>query len=508
MSVSKEEYLKRYLGGPSSNAAQPKKKKKKAAVPVKPTNVMVFDHDLKVEPKKAVVLEEEEEDAPIVVNKVEEKAPRGYYDRGTDGSGWTVVKAPEDQSPPRRKKGAAEEDQSPPRRNKPADDDQSPPRRRQAANDDQSPPRRRRHDSRSPSPPRRNKDSDLSPKRRSRHDSPSPPRRKMPDTDISPPRRKNTQSDDISPPRRGRSDDLSPPRKSRQQDSSPPRRPKDSDLSPPRKKIKSEPDSSPPRRRRHDSASPPRKRHDSPRRDSSPPRRRHDSPEKDLSPPRKRHDSPPAVAAPSATHGKMVMSDGVKAGLLSKEEFMEADRRKRAQRDAIFDKADPEMLGKGAATVFRDKKGKKLSINEIIEQQERGKKGEEEGMEWGKGLVQKQQKEDLQARMEAEKYKPFARSIEDSDLNDMYKETDRWGDPMAGMAKSDKKSKKGKKEKKRKEVKRLWNCAAPPNRFNIMPGPFWDGVDRSSGFENKLLSRSANEVALQEQRYLDEVEDM
>ncbi len=76
-----------------------------------------------------------------------------------------------------------------------------------------------------------------------------------------------------------------------------------------------------------------------------------------------------------------------------------------------------------------------MSINEIIEQQKSRAKGEEDDsqMEWGVGLVQKQQKEDQKAYEEREKNKPFARTADDADLNDLYKGQDRWGDPMLAL---------------------------------------------------------------------------
>lgn len=58
------------------------------------------------------------------------------------------------------------------------------------------------------------------------------------------------------------------------------------------------------------------------------------------------------------------------------------------------------------------------------------------------------------------------------------------------------------------ELPRYKGPAPPPNRFNIMPGYRWDGVDRSNGFESKYFSSISNKKAVSADAYKWSVEDM
>ncbi|XP_061660220.1 BUD13 homolog [Syngnathoides biaculeatus] len=323
--------------------------------------------------------------------------------------------------------------------------------------------------------------------RNTRHDSPdaSPPRRVRHDSsDISPPRKKRHDSPDISPPRRKRHDspDTSPPRqRSRKsgkvQSANSTKQGSDSDQSPPRKNQQ---------KGRQDSDS-----------DQSPPRRGQCSrkmSDDDLSPPRRT----------GQTEGSSMLSGG-KSGLISSD-VLRKEKEEARRRDG--NNRDLENASRHAQTVFRDKSGKKRDLESEREEQKRkaGEKAakDEKYAQWGKGLAQGQMQQQRLEDALHEAQKPLARNYDDEDLDRMLREQEREGDPMAAMLRR----KKERKTHGVKEKPQYRGPLPPPNRFNILPGYRWDGVNRSNGFEQKRYTRIADKKALQEEAYKWSVEDM
>ncbi|CAN8313890.1 unnamed protein product [Cochlearia groenlandica] len=560
---SMKDYLKKYQST-DVTIEKKKKKKKKKKMTSKPEakGVLVVDQDpvwqKEVDPEEEENEYDSTEERPLVDEDIEVKrmkrleaikTKRAQNAIAEDGSGW--VSLPPNQEDTRS-------DISPPRRQRTRNDSPSPePGPRRSFSDrvktDMSPPRRRkRHYTPSPEPNRKHGmpaslDSDLSPsrKRRARNDSPSPePEFKAPkilSEDLSPPRRRHVhppspessrkRSDsveldgDLFPPRRKRdlhdspvsdvnrkSNDLSPPRRRRYHSPSPEpgRKPSksvasNSDLSPPRRNAKGSRDSdlSPQRKPVGSRFSSENVSRSSKFEDSSPPRRSG----RELSPPQ-------------------TSKEQRKSGLISGKDIGSEYRKKKADEQLRFKNMDSELTGQNAEAVFRDKiTGKRISKEEYLQSKQKKvvEKPKEIKLEWGKGLAQKREHEAKLQELELEKEKPFARSRDDPELDQMMKEAVRWGDPMAHLVKKKKHETTlvdlGDDEKMKESgfvipqsiPKHSWltrGLEAASNRYGIKPGRHWDGVDRSTGSEKQLFKKTNENKATEREAYLWAVSDM
>eukprot|EP00300_Choanocystis_sp_HF-7_P007794 c15517_g1_i1.p1 GENE.c15517_g1_i1~~c15517_g1_i1.p1 ORF type:complete len:273 (+),score=47.94 c15517_g1_i1:29-847(+) len=270
--------------------------------------------------------------------------------------------------------------------------------------------------------------------------------------------------------------DLSPPRKRRQPDISPPRRTKREDLSPPRRSNREVRDLSPPRQIKQE-----------PRDDG------------DLSPPRH-------------VRREMGGMSPTRTGLRSAEQLRADVMAKRIEEEQRFANADPNLLGRNSATVYRDKSGKKLTAEELEKKRSQEGKARDpnEGKpEWGGGLVQRSERDRMKERLEEEKNSKFSRYADDEEMNDRLKQAVRWGDPMAAAAAQSQQQSSAKAEGRSSQVKRR-RCphAAIPNRFGIPPGYQWDGVDRSNGFEARVVQSKYDKQQRDLLAYRDGCEDM
>ncbi|XP_031728387.1 BUD13 homolog [Anarrhichthys ocellatus] len=453
--LSKAEYLKRYLSADEDDKkSKGKLKKKRRKLPEKGLKIVDDDIDWKQMVIEENEIEEDEEEAPVIAEMIDDRPEDvKQLEAFRTSNRWKVIGADEneDVEDVEDVEGVEGSDLQHP---EPVASSRS-----RHDSPDTSPPRRSRHDSPGVSPPRSGKskdEKDLSPTRR------QPIKNRSPNSQRSPLAKsaQNRHDSDV---------DQSPPRKKPIKGEA-----SDSDQSPPRRQSKtkqgSDSDQSPPRRR--------------PRNEKNP--------DEDLSPPRR----------PGQSQGSRMLSGG-KAGLVSvdilRREKEENRRRERYNQPL-------EDASRNAQTVFRDKSGKKRDLETEREEKKRkaGEKAakDEKYAQWGKGLAQGQMHQQKLEDAVHEAQKPLARQRDDEDLDRMLREQQRDGDPMAAMLRR-------KKDRSTAQDKpRYKGPPPPPNRFNILPGYRWDGVDRSNGFEQKRYSRMADKKAVQEEAYKWSVEDM
>ncbi len=96
-----------------------------------------------------------------------------------------------------------------------------------------------------------------------------------------------------------------------------------------------------------------------------------------------------------------------------------------------------EEIARAQETVYRDSSGKKIDTKVAKAEAARLKREKEEKesqkMEWGKGLVQRDEEEKRRRELEKQRTTAFARHVDDKDLNDELKARELWNDPAAAF---------------------------------------------------------------------------
>jgi pre-mRNA-splicing factor CWC26 len=96
-----------------------------------------------------------------------------------------------------------------------------------------------------------------------------------------------------------------------------------------------------------------------------------------------------------------------------------------------------EEIARAQETVYRDSSGKKIDTKAARAEAARLKRLREEKeaqkMEWGKGLVQKDEAEKRRQELEKQRTTTFARHADDKDLNEELKAKELWNDPAAAF---------------------------------------------------------------------------
>ncbi|MES1905337.1 MAG: bud site selection protein, partial [Paramarteilia canceri] len=117
-------------------------------------------------------------------------------------------------------------------------------------------------------------------------------------------------------------------------------------------------------------------------------------------------------------------------------------------------------------------------------------------------LKQIKEYEENQKILEAEKNVEYAFSASQNKKADqILKQKIHSEDPMADFFRS--KEQKNNKSKAENDTETNNNvyAASVQNRFGIKPGQRWDGVDRSNGFEKRIMNKSNEKIAEINRRY-------
>lgn len=508
--VSKQEYLKRYLG--SKKNAEGKRKKKLTAKVANISRFKIIDQDIDINSinlgDKGANADEVDDEKPIVAEVIDDRPLEVKVKELYESSRWkkfggndnsqpdislssTNIKVEQKES---NLSPLRQSDRSSKRTRHDSDSDISPPRHqkeriskknRDSFNNDLSPPR---HAKGSPRETRHDSDSDISPPRSLKCDS----RKRHSSGDLSPPRHRTG----VKSSRRGNSsDDVSPPRRSNKNNRR--RNDSDSDISPPRyndaKKGAAKLSKGTSNSEGSSKHSMKGKRNEKMVNNS----------DSDMSPPRS---TSSRKSMENIDKKPRKTLSGLKAGLQDSATLRQETEELRKREKNHINMLDDAVSGRNAETVLRDRStGLRRDLDQERQvKDEENKKVEEHQKkysDWGKGIEQTQNKMEKFVDDVYEMSKPLARYRDDEDLDERLKAVIHDDDPMSEYIKK-------KKQKVMPTVPLYSGPLAPPNRFGILPGYRWDGVDRTNGFEKKYFEKINNSKATQEESYLWSIQDM
>jgi pre-mRNA-splicing factor CWC26 len=134
---------------------------------------------------------------------------------------------------------------------------------------------------------------------------------------------------------------------------------------------------------------------------------------------------------PAADEQPQVVDAPFKGGLLSRHQVARALPSVASSSQAMT----KEEEAAAQETVYRDASGRKIDTKAEKAEAARKKREREEKearkLQWGKGVVQRDEAEETRKRLEKMKTTAFARTVDDADLNAAQKDADRWNDPAA-----------------------------------------------------------------------------
>ena len=201
------------------------------------------------------------------------------------------------------------------------------------------------------------------------------------------------------------------------------------------------------------------------------------------------------------------MSSGARAGLQSaKQVSADIRTRQEAERNEFLAK---KKTHQEEETIYRDATGRRIDVA-LHRAEVRRKALEAETQakietELGKGLAQIRERRERDKELERVRKGGMARHADDERMNEELKAQQRWNDPAAGFIES---SPAGTNKRKKTSRRPMYKGAAPPNRFGILPGYRWDGVNRSNGFERDYFKKVNERRAKMQEYHNWSVEDM